>query len=132
LLADPRQLINVQLAINHAADEDNCMWVIPASHLMSSDQLKEENGVNKTEVVAGTGDAAYRWKARETAFQRIVLRQGECFFFHSRLLHASSVVQKPSQASTRIALALRVCTPEAFSPAASRERERCIALLGHA
>lgn len=90
LLADPLNHISIHLGIT-AAPADNCVMLFPGSHKMAPEALVER-GFN---VKPGTGKGAYGnfgfWRSPEYPLEvvRMVLRPGEYFIFHPRLIHGS-------------------------------------------
>ena len=102
LLADPGNQISLHLGIT-AAPPDNCVMVIPGSHLMSRDEL-QRRGFN---FMQGTDEDGYgapnywRTPASPNHPVKMVLRAGEFFAFHPLLMHGSVDATRPPEAQQR-------------------------------
>lgn len=127
LLSDPLHQISIHLGITEA-QEDNCIMVIPGSHKMTFEELAEQG----FSFIPGSEKGSYGtpgfWRHPEYSLNKIkmVLRAGEFFVFHPRLLHASYDLTAPpstppgmsssamakAQLFTRVGFALRITVPE--------------------
>jgi non-heme Fe2+,alpha-ketoglutarate-dependent halogenase len=118
LLAEPRTNLSVHVAVT-AATEDNCVVVLPGSHRLTRDEIREEYGLRFRD---GSDSGAYGSPAydaspeiqRELApkVTRMVLAPGEFFVFHDALLHGSNLNNPGSgDDHTRIGVAIRVTVP---------------------
>ncbi len=144
LLADTSKQLSIQLAIT-AATEENCLILFPGSHAMTHAELAGQG----FHVIPGTdnnlgGTNFWRDPTGSAHLVKMVLRPGEFFIFHPRLLHASydlvgppdvdSATGSPQlEAIPRIGLTLRVTVrqnevfPAAFADTQARG-DHCVPL----
>jgi non-heme Fe2+,alpha-ketoglutarate-dependent halogenase len=118
LLAEPRTNLSVHVAIT-AATEDNCVVVLPGSHRLTRDEIREQYGLRFREGSDGGAYGAPAFEATPEIQQalasrvtRMVLEPGEFFVFHDALLHGSNLSRpEAGDDHTRIGVALRVTVP---------------------
>jgi ectoine hydroxylase-related dioxygenase (phytanoyl-CoA dioxygenase family) len=125
LLSDPLAQVSIHLGIT-GATEANCIMVLPGSHRMTIEELADE-GFN---FIPGTDKGAYGapnfWRdpSRSLNITRMLLRPGEFFVFHPRLIHASHDLTAPANdprkaplfpaalPPPRVGFGLRITVPE--------------------
>lgn len=139
LLADPVNQVSLHLGIT-AASEDNCVMIVPGTHVLTREQLAEM-GFN---FIRGSDKGAYGtpnfWRGESSPGKRfdvvkMTVRPGEFFLFHPSLVHASRDNTTPVPAAAaapaaaippRVGLGLRITVPRnqilpgAFAETASR------------
>lgn len=142
LLAPPRTNLSVHVAVT-AATEQNCVVVLPGSHRLTREEIREKHGLRFREGSDRRGDGTPGYDASPEVQQalaangrRMTLAPGEFFIFHPSLLHASNLGAPDTQDDhTRIGVAVRVATPSVrVLPAAFGDvvnpSHRCVLLNG--
>lgn len=141
LLADPLRQLSVHLGISEAS-EDNCLLLVPGSHAKTREELAEA-GFHFIADTKGYGAPNF-WREADkpVGMVRMMLKPGEFFIFHPRLLHASRDLISPQEETPpvptsplppRVGFAIRLTVPDnevlpaAFAETASRG-DHCVRL----
>ena len=90
LLADTREQTSIHMALSDAT-KDNCVLVLPGSHVMSDEELDREGFIAEPfGMTAVYGAPTYRRDPTKPAkWKPMILRPGEFFVFHPNLVHGS-------------------------------------------
>lgn len=113
LLSDPDSQLSVQIALTPTTP-DNCMEVIPESHVLSEDEIRTQLGmpISTRNEVAGN----IRFSGEPPQSLPVVLNPGYGCAFHHSLIHRSSM---SGGAETP-----RICLTVRFAGASNEVRKR--------
>ena len=101
---------------------ENCVQLIPGSHLLSDDQILAEHGLTYLEgsrEIPLFGSSRYRGEIDAAKVVSMILQPGEFYIFHPNCLHRSSPTGNQSP-GIRLAMACRIASasttvkPDAF------------------
>lgn len=128
--------VSCQIALSTSTHE-NCMIFLPGSHHIDDDDVSARFGLSaiplKAEDVYGTNRYRQLDQLPEKSISRIIMRPGECIFFHPKLIHGSSSMAKIQSfdkldpPSSRQAIVMRIVSesnkvlPKAFAQTLPRK-----------
>jgi ectoine hydroxylase-related dioxygenase (phytanoyl-CoA dioxygenase family) len=105
ILSDPESQLSVQIALTPTT-VDNCLEVIPESHLLSVDEICSRWGMATAPSNEATGNIRFSGAPPEPF--PVVLKPGYGCAFHHNLVHRSAVSDHPT--APRICLTVRFAT----------------------
>lgn len=109
ILRDPNKQVSVQIALTPTR-ADNCMEVLPCSHTLTNDVLKEHFRLTTRKVTERAGNTNYHSSGEVPGVEQTVMAPGEFVLFHPKLLHRSSLTY--AHVKPRICVTLRFTLPD--------------------
>jgi len=98
LLDTATNQISIHLGLSVAIPA-NCVSVIPGSHRLSDDELEARHGLRRIETEADRAYGTPQYEEVESGVRgarMMLLKPGEYFAFHPRLVHASIDIRPPA------------------------------------
>lgn len=118
-----KDFVSLHMALTPAF-ENNCVVVSPGTHKMDLARLEEVGlRLNPEGARSGNGNLHFTDLGFSYPEEKMVLKAGECFFFHPNLIHRSNMSFE-NEKNTRYACAMRV------SPGYVKVNQKVSLLLG--